>query len=277
MAPRHLQVLSWNVNGLRAIAAKGTLLGHLEAERPFVLGLQETRCRPDQLPTELVATTTTAAPHVHLTAAERAGYSGVGAITARAPDDVTDSLGDPAFDREGRFQELRFGALTIVNAYFPNGNGSLLPNGQRSNDRIPYKLAFYRHLFDRLEAARRAGERILVMGDFNTAHQPIDLARPRENAKTSGFTEIERAELGRWLAAGWTDTYRAAYPEATGAYSWWSQRFGIRAKNIGWRLDLVLASPGVLPFIRKAFIRPDVMGSDHCPVGVTLDPKVLRP
>jgi exodeoxyribonuclease-3 len=138
---------------------------------------------------------------------------------------------------------------------------------------VPYKLDFYRALFTRLSRLRRGGKRILVMGDFNTAHREIDLARPRDNHKTSGFLPEERAELDRWIAAGWVDTFRQFEPGPE-HYSWWSQRFGVRAKNIGWRIDYVLASSSALPFVRAAFIHPHVQGSDHCPVGVDLDPRV---
>ena len=122
-----------------------------------------------------------------------------------------------------------------------------------------------------------AGEPVLVLGDFNTAHRDIDLARPKDNRETSGFRPEEREELDRWLRAGWVDTFRHFHPDQTGAYSWWSQRFGVRAKNVGWRIDYVLASPGAMPHLRDAFIWADVAGSDHCPVGVVLDRRVLSP
>jgi len=267
-----LDILSWNVNGLRAVAKRG-FLDWLRASKASFVGLQEVRARPDQLEPELLRPR---GWHTGFCAAEQKGYSGVGYYSKRRPDALETALGRPELDREGRFQELRLGALTIVNAYFPNGNGALLPDGRRSNDRIPHKLAFYRSVFDRLEARRRAGERILVMGDFNTARADIDLARPKENRLTSGFTDREREERGRWLTAGWTDTFRRFYPDQAGAYSWWSQRSGVRARNIGWRLDLVLASPGVLPFVEDAFIHRDVTGSDHCPVGVRVAREVVE-
>ena len=131
---------------------------------------------------------------------------------------------------------------------------------------MPYKLDFYRALFERVEKLRRAGRRVLVIGDLNTAHREIDLARPKQNAMNSGFLPEEREELDRWLGAGWIDTFRAFEP-GPGHYSWWSQRFGMRAKNIGWRIDYVLASPPAMKFVRGAFIERDVVGSDHVPVG----------
>ncbi|HEY1100604.1 MAG TPA: exodeoxyribonuclease III, partial [Myxococcota bacterium] len=166
-------------------------------------------------------------------------------------------------------QFARFGKLLVVNGYFPNGNGK-----ERDNSRIPYKLEFYKKVFELLEPERVAGGRILVMGDMNTAHTEIDIARPKENAKTSGFTPVERAELDRWIKAGWIDTFRQ-YVKEGGHYSWWSSRFGVREKNIGWRIDLVLASLGASRFLKDAWILKDVKGSDHAPVGVDLDPSVV--
>ena len=128
--------------------------------------------------------------------------------------------------------------------------------------------------FDLLEADRAAGVPLLVMGDFNTAHREIDLARPKQNRETSGFRPEEREELDRWLREGWTDTFRH-FEDGPGHYTWWSQRRGVRAKNIGWRIDYVLASPGAMPFLRRAEIHPEVQGSDHCPISVDLDPHIL--
>jgi exodeoxyribonuclease-3 len=193
----------------------------------------------------------------------------VGLFSRREPDCVDTLLGHEDLDCEGRLQVATFGQLTVVNAYFPNGNGK-----ERDNSRIPYKLRFYGALFERLRRAHAKGERLLVMGDFNTAYAELDLARPRENRETSGFRPEEREELGRWLTAGWVDTFRHFQP-AGGHYSWWSQRGGARERNVGWRIDYVLASPGAMRFVRAAAIHPDVRGSDHCPVSVTLDPRVV--
>ncbi|MCX4241812.1 exodeoxyribonuclease III [Paraliomyxa miuraensis] len=260
-----LRVLSWNVNGLRACDRAG-FRKHLRRLEPDVLGVQEVRARPEQLEPALRRPR---GFHTSFVAAERRGYSGVGLFSRRVPDAVETCLGEERFDREGRVQIARFGRLVIANAYFPNGNGV-----QRDNSRVPYKLAFYRRLFEVLQARRRGGMRVLVMGDFNTAHEDIDLARPRQNLRTSGFLPEERAELRRWIDAGWVDTFRAFEPGA-GHYSWWSQRQGVRERNIGWRIDYVLASPAAMRHVRGAFIRPEVRGSDHCPVGVSLDPSVL--
>jgi exodeoxyribonuclease-3 len=205
----------------------------------------------------------------HFVAAERAGYSGVGIFAREAPDRVETLLGEKRFDAEGRLQIAHFGRLAVANVYFPKGSGS-----ERDNSRVPYKLAFYAAVFARLARLRRGGRRVLAMGDFNTAHHEIDLARPRENVATSGFLPEERAELDRWEKAGWVDTFRRFEP-GPGHYSWWSQRQGARARNVGWRIDTVFASPQALPFVRGAFLQPKVRGSDHCPAGVEVDPAIL--
>ena len=262
-----MRIISWNVNGIRAATQKGfgDWLHGCDAE---IVALQEVRAREDQIPAEL-------RDHpdweLHVHAAERGGYSGVALLSRFRPDVVEISVGEERFDVEGRLQLARFGELLVVNGYFPNGNGK-----NRDLSRIPYKLDFYRRLFDVLEGERAAGRPILVMGDFNTAHRDIDLARPKANRETSGFRPEEREELDRWLREGWEDTFRRFQPEG-GHYSWWSQRKGVREKNIGWRIDYVLASPGAVPFIHNASIHPDVQGSDHCPVSVDVDRSILGP
>jgi len=239
----------------------------LRAARADIVGLQETRASTEQLEPEVRQP---GRWHTHFVSAERPGYSGVALYSKRPPDAVETSLGHTEIDSEGRLQIARFGALTVVNGYFPNGNGK-----ERDNSRVPFKLDFYRRLFDRLEDDKRSGAPILVMGDFNTAHREIDLARPKTNQKTSGFLPEEREEFSRWIDAGWVDTFRhfEAGPEH---YTWWSQRFGVRERNVGWRIDYVLASPGAVPFLKKAAIHPQVQGSDHCPVSVELSAGVLE-
>jgi len=262
-----VRVISWNVNGLRACQRRGAFLDWLENSGAFVAGVQEVRARSRDLPPEL------AAPpgwHTAFCEAERAGYSGVGLYARRAPDHIETALAAPALDREGRLQLAHFGRLVVANVYFPNGKGTA-----RDNSRVPYKLRFYRALFARLRALRSQGRRLLVMGDFNTAHREVDLARPRENRGISGFLPVERAELDRWLAAGFADTFRR-FESGPGHYSWWSQRSGARERNVGWRIDYVLASRAALRFVRGAFISQQVRGSDHAPVGVDLDPDICK-
>lgn len=259
-----MKIVSWNVNGLRACHKKG-FLDWLNASGAEVVGVQEVRSKREQLPGDFDDLN---GWHLHVSHAERAGYSGVGLFSRRPPDELITCLDVPEFDCEGRLQIARFGALRVANVYFPNGSGQ-----NRDNSRIPYKLDFYRRLFEVLEDGRASGEPILVMGDFNTAHKEIDLARPKANVSTSGFCPEEREELDRWLRSGWTDTLRH-FDDRPGLYTWWGQRFGVREKNIGWRIDMVLASPGAMPYLRGAFVHPEVKGSDHCPVGVEVDPAI---
>jgi exodeoxyribonuclease-3 len=259
-----MRIVSWNVNGLRSVLEKG-FRPWLSRSRAAIVGIQEVRAREAQIGDRALPR----GWHRHFVAAERPGYSGVALLSRRPPDEVSTSLGDPAFDVEGRFQWARFGRLVVVNAYFPNGSGK-----ERDNGRMPYKLAFYRRVFSLLEPEAKRGESVLVMGDFNTAHREIDLARPKQNKNTSGFLPEERAEIDRWIDAGWVDTFRR-YQPGPGHYSWWSQRFGVRESNVGWRLDYVLASPGAARHLRGAFIHAHVAGSDHCPVGVDVDDAIL--
>ena len=253
-----MRIVSWNVNGIRSCEGKG-FSKWLAESGADVVGLQEVRATHEQVPEHVRLAKDW---HVHVAPAARLGYSGVALFARMRPDEVDTSLGEERFDSEGRLQVAHFGRLAVANVYFPNGNGPV-----RDHSRIPYKLDFYRALFEKVERLRRGGKRVLVMGDFNTAHREIDLARPKANVKTSGFTPAEREELDRWLRAGWVDTFRHFQP-GPGHYSWWSQRYGVREKNIGWRIDYVLASPNALPHIQGAFLHPHVMGSDHCPAGV---------
>ena len=260
-----IRILSWNVNGLRACAKKG-FGDWLEGSGAEIVGIQEVRAEPAQIPDELSQPKSW---HASFSAAERKGYSGVGLYARRTPDRIDTALDEVRFDSEGRVQIARFGRLAIANIYFPNGNGK-----DRDNSRVPYKLDFYHRLFERLQRLRSSGARVLVMGDFNTAHREIDLARPKANRGTSGFLPEECAEIDRWIDAGWIDTYRH-FDSSAERYTWWSQRFGVRAKNVGWRIDYVLASPAAMKFVKKAMIYSDVQGSDHCPIGVEVDPGIF--
>ncbi len=262
-----MRIVSWNVNGLRACARKG-FGSWLAACGADVVAMQEVRARREQLPPELLEA---AGWHLEVVAGERAGYSGVGMFSRQPPGHHETTLGAEEFDREGRLQVARFGALTVANSYFPNGNGK-----NRDLSRIPYKLRYYQALFARLEPARQAGEAILVLGDFNTAVEEIDLARPQQNRQTSGFRPEERDELRRWLENGWTDCFRHFHQDA-GHYTWWSQRRGVRERNVGWRIDYMLASPAALEQLTSSAIHPEVMGSDHCPISVELNDQVLEP
>ena len=255
------RIVSWNVNGLRACAKKG-FLEFLDASGADVVGIQELRAFPSQLPPAVRAPS---GWHAAFVPAERKGYSGVALFSRQPPDRVESRLGVAEYDIEGRLLIAHFKRLAIATVYFPKGSGTA-----RDNSRVPYKLGFYAALFERLQALRRRGP-VFVMGDYNTAHTPLDLARPKTNAKTSGFLLAERDELSRWLAAGWRDTFRRQHPGEGGHYTWWRQWGNARADNVGWRIDYVLASPSAAKLVRDAFIWPQVMGSDHCPVGVDVE------
>jgi exodeoxyribonuclease-3 len=253
-----VRILSWNVNGLRACAKK-TFPSFLRESKADVIGIQEVRALPEQLDP---ATRAPSGWHTCFAPAERLGYSGVAIYSRTEPDAVEIGLGERRFDTEGRLLVARFGRTFVVNGYFPKGSGR-----NRDNRRVPYKLEFYAAVFARVQQLRRRG-RVFVIGDFNTAHTEIDLARPKDNAKTSGFLPEERAELARWIDAGWVDTFRARHPGQSGHYTWWRQWGGARERNVGWRIDYVLASPAAAKRVTDAFIWPGVTGSDHCPVGV---------
>ena len=257
------RILSWNVNGIRSCVNKG-FLPWLGRSRADIVCLQETRVSEEQLPEGLRGSRTF--PHFSLTeASSRKGYSGVGLFSRKAPEQLTTSLGRPRFDREGRFQLAQFPDFLLANVYFPNGSGK-----DRDNSRVSYKLSFTRRVFDLVDEAReQTGLPAVILGDFNTAPAEIDLARPKENRKTSGFLPEECRALSRCLKRGYVDTFRHLHPEEV-RYSWWSSRFGVRAKNIGWRIDLILVSEDLVPRLKKAFVLTDVMGSDHCPIGIEL-------
>ncbi|HBX00146.1 MAG: exodeoxyribonuclease III [Gammaproteobacteria bacterium] len=256
-----MRIVGWNVNGLRACINKMGFIPFLESSGADIVALQEVRAFPEQLPPEVTASTDW---HVSFSPAKRPGYSGVAIFSRVAPTKIETSLGEERFDDEGRFIVAHFGRLAVASIYFPNGKGK-----ERDNSRVGYKLDFYRAVFDRLNELRRRG-RVYVLGDFNTAHHEIDLARPKGNRNASGFLSIEREMLTQVLSEGWVDTFRAAHPAEPDHYTWWRQFGGAREKNVGWRIDYVYASTSAMRRVKDAFIWPNVLGSDHCPVGVDL-------
>ena len=253
-----MRIVSWNVNGLRACGRKG-FAEFLGSSRADVVGIQEVRALPAQLDP---AACLPEGWNAYFAPAERPGYSGVAIYSRNEPDEVEIGLGEHRFDIEGRLITARFGRTFVVNGYFPKGSGR-----DRDNSRVPYKLDFYAAVFERVQQLKRRGG-VFVIGDFNTAHEEIDLARPKGNTKASGFLPEERAEFSRWIGAGWVDTFRSRHPGENGHYTWWRQWGGARERNVGWRIDYVLASAAAAKRVTDAFIWPEVMGSDHCPVGV---------
>ncbi|MBI3175057.1 MAG: exodeoxyribonuclease III [Chloroflexi bacterium] len=253
-----MKIITWNVNGLRAALGKQALDWVWERE-PDVLCLQEIKARPEQLTEEQ---RTFPVHEVIWNPAERAGYSGVATFLRSPVLEKQTGMDAPRFDVEGRVIQTVHPGFRLFNIYFPNGG--------RGEDRVAYKLDFYAHLLDLCDALHARGEKIVITGDFNTAHQPIDLKNPKENEKISGFMPEERAWVQKFLDHGFVDAYRRLYPEKV-EYTWWTYRLNARARGIGWRLDYFLVSEALMPQVRDVVIHADVQGSDHCPVELILD------
>lgn len=252
-----MKLLSWNVNGIRACGRKGFTDWFAE-QGADVVCVQETKAHPEQLGDDLLHPE---GYHSYWHSAQKKGYSGVATYTRRRPTRVIEGLGIPRFDREGRVLITEFRNLAVVNAYFPNS--------QHDHARLRYKLEFCRAIRRRLDAYRAEGRHVVLCGDHNIAHREIDLARPGDNKNNAGFLPQERGWMERLVRAGWIDTFRARCDEP-GHYTWWSQRFGVRERNIGWRLDYFFINPELRRRLRDASIQPEVVGSDHCPVGMEL-------
>ncbi len=253
-----MRCYSWNVNGIRSVAKKNLLPWEV-CPGADLIAVQETKAQPQQLPPELVAP---AGWHAFWHSAKKPGYSSVAIISRDQPDEVVAGLGDARFDDEGRVLAARFGSLVAISAYFPNS--------QDGGKRLDYKLGFTAALEENLAAWRARGCGTVLLGDYNIAHQPIDLARPKENEKNAGYLPDERAWMTRYLGLGYRDVFRERNPEAAGAYTWWTNWGGARARNIGWRIDYATVSPDLVSRVRSATIHPDIMGSDHCPVSIDL-------
>ena len=249
---------SWNVNGLRAAYKKG-FLDWFKATQPDILSLQETKCHPDQLEPELRQPD---GYHTYWAWAEKKGYSGVALYSKTEPNNVQIGLGIAEYDREGRTIVAEYDDFVFIGAYFPNGS--------RDHSRVPFKMAYKAAFLDFCNELISSGKSVIFCGDVNTSHKEIDLARPKQNRQTTGFLLEECAWLDEIVAQGYVDSFRHLYPEQTGAYSWWSYIGGARGRNVGWRLDYFFTSPDLAPRIAAATIHADVMGSDHCPVSLTL-------
>ncbi len=252
-----MKLLCWNVNGLRSVQRTGFLYW-FERQAADVVCVQETKVHPEQLEPELLRPL---GYHSSWHSARRPGYSGVATFSKRKPLAVRCGTGNRAFDREGRVLITEFPRFVLINAYFPNS--------QRDHARLDFKLAFCRSMLRLMNRYRRAGRNVLVCGDYNIAHRAIDLANPKGNKDNAGFLPEERAWMDRLVKHGWVDTFRHFCADP-GHYSWWSYRAGVRERNVGWRLDYFYANPELVPKLRSAYIQKEVMGSDHCPVGLEL-------
>ena len=253
-----MKIISWNVNGLRAVISKGALEAVTDLN-PDVLCLQEIKVKPEQLSSEQVEKFSSYENYWN--SAERPGYSGVATFCKVVPDMVDYSLGEDRFDVEGRAIRSDYGDLVLFNLY--------VPNGQRDQSRLQYKLDFYARLLEICDELHAAGKKIILYGDFNTAHRPIDLKNPKQNEKTSGFLPEERAWIDRYLDHKFVDIYREIHGEKV-QYTWWTYRMNARQRNIGWRLDYFLISKKLSTEIKSAEVYDQIMGSDHCPIGLEL-------
>ncbi len=251
-------IWSWNVNGLRAIVKKD-FIDIINTHKPDILCLQETKLQESQIPKEVEQLPF---ENSYWDYAEKKGYSGVVTFTDLPVKSNTTKVDAPEFETEGRIIATEFEKFTLFNIYFPNG--------QMNEDRLAYKLKFYDRLLEVMLEYKNNGKNIVVCGDYNTAHKPIDLARPKANEQTSGFLPIERAWLDKLVEHGFVDTFRH-FDEREAQYSWWSYRFKARERNTGWRIDYFFVNEEFLPEIKNAFILQDVMGSDHCPVGIEIE------
>jgi exodeoxyribonuclease-3 len=252
-----MRITTWNVNGIRAAIKKGAL-AWAQTQAMDVFCLQEVKALREQLPD---ADREIPGYLSYWNSAKRPGYSGVAVYSRIEPQSIVYGLGDDRFDDEGRVIRLHYPGLVLYNIYFPNG--------QRGLDRVEYKLDFYACLLEQCDRFHAEGERVVITGDFNTAHREIDLAHPKANEKTSGFLPEERIWIDRFLEHGFVDIYRELYPERV-QYTWWTFITNARARNVGWRLDYFLISQALAGQADDVVIHDEVPGSDHCPVTLTL-------
>ncbi|PCJ62225.1 MAG: exodeoxyribonuclease III [Planctomycetota bacterium] len=252
-----MKIISWNVNGVRAIQKKG-FLDFLTKENPDILCLQETKAQEDQLDENLIS------PKKYQTiwaSAEKKGYSGVAIFTKKEPNKIIKGLGVKKLDSEGRTIIAEYDDFVLFNIYFPNG--------QKDEIRLQYKMDFYAAFLKVSEKYRKAGKHVITCGDYNTAHKEIDLTHPKPNEKYSGFLPMEREWMDKYISKGYLDTFREKNTEPK-QYTWWTYRGGARAKNVGWRIDYFFINEEMKKNLKDAFILQEVMGSDHCPLGIKI-------
>ena len=250
--------ISWNVNGIRAVDKKAALKWIDEQDVHF-LGLQEIKAQADEIPEGIFEKKYN---HISVNSSSNKGQSGVALFSDEEPS-FTGTAPEVDLLDEGRINEFHFGDVAFFNVYFPNG--------QRSEERLEYKMGFYERFLAHIEMRRSEGKSIIVCGDVNTAHNEIDLARPKANEKTSGFLKCEREWIDKLIMYGYHDTYRLIHGDKTDAYSWWSYRANARANNVGWRIDYFFVSDDLADKVTDAFIMDDILGSDHCPVGIEVE------
>ena len=251
-------IISWNVNGLRAVHRKGALQAVVD-KNPDILCVQETKSLPDQLPDDL-RTLNGYHSYFHFPT-EKKGYSGVAIYSKEEPLKVSRDMGIEQFDQEGRLIMAEYKDFTLINVYFPNGGGA--------PERLRYKLDFYDYFLEFINKLHKKQPNIIFCGDVNVAHKPIDLARPKENETHVGFLPIERAWMDKLISKGWVDIFRHFYPDKAEAYTYWDMKSFARDRNVGWRIDYFFSSQKMLPKIKSVEILDNVLGSDHCPIKLT--------
>jgi exodeoxyribonuclease-3 len=255
-----MKILSWNTNGLRATAKQG-FFTPLFRKNPDVLCLQETKVEPDQLPLEVRNVPGYFSYFLHPKV--KKGYSGVAIYTKEKPKEVFYGMGVKRLDNEGRLLGIKLKKCTIITGYFPNGGAG--------PDRLKYKLEFYDAFLKFILKLRKNGEKVIFCGDVNTAHEAIDLARPKANEENTGFLPIERAWISKVIKNNFVDAFRVFYPEKTGAYTYWDQKTRSRDRNVGWRLDYFFTDSKITPKIKGTGMLSDYYGSDHCPIWLDLN------
>ena len=253
------KIISWNVNGLRAVHRKGNIQEMFDM-KPDILCLQETKSLPEQLPPEL-SSPTGYYPYFHFPT-EKKGYSGVAIYSKEKPIKVSRDIGIKKLDQEGRLIMAEYKDFTLINIYFPNGGGA--------PERLTYKLDFYDSFLDFINKLHKKQPNIIFCGDVNVAHKAIDLARPKENETHVGFLPIERAWMDKLVSKGWTDVFRHFYPDKKDVYTYWDMKTFARGRNVGWRIDYFFSSQEMLKKIKSMEILDNVLGSDHCPIELTL-------
>ena len=255
---KRIKMFSWNVNGLRAIHKKGFLDWFTDIA-PDILCLQETKAQREQLPPELLDID---GYRTHYVSAERKGYSGVALYSRDNPVKLKAGLGIERFDIEGRTLIAEYDKFTLFNIYYPNGKAS--------KERLQYKMDYYEAFLEYVNKLKKKKKNIVICGDVNTAHRAIDLARPKENEKVSGFLPEEREWMDRFFESGFIDTFRL-FNDQPKQYTWWDMKSRARDRNVGWRIDYFFVSEALRKNVKNAFILPEVMGSDHCPVGLEIE------
>ncbi len=254
-----MRIVSWNVNGLRSLAKDNLWETFIQTAKPDIFCLQETKASPEQLPENML--TPAGYSGFFSSSQVKKGYSGVALYSKIEPLTVINGMGIKEFDQEGRLVGAEYDGFWLINAYFPNGG--------QGPERLDYKLRFYDAFLAFAEKLRKQ-KPVIFCGDVNTAHEEIDLARPKENEENTGFLPEERAWIDEVINAGYVDTFRHFYPKKSGAYSYWDMKTRARDRNVGWRLDYFFASSEFMPRIKRADILHDIFGSDHCPISITV-------